>query len=145
MRRCAPAGQARTFVVSGEAPQLVAQPFQIVDEGADDLFVPPRSAGEFAGPDTAGTQVSENGAGAALPAYSATAAGYDTYVAVDASGTFSQTKRQAGPLKPSCRLPQERPVWFPVHGRRATDRRRGSWTRSSCTSWPSSNLRSEPT
>ncbi|WP_275466484.1 isochorismatase family protein [Streptomyces noursei] len=33
---------------------------------------------------------------AALPAYSATAAGYDTYVAVDASGTFSQTKRQAG-------------------------------------------------
>ncbi|WP_274918727.1 isochorismatase family protein [Streptomyces sp. WZ-12] len=36
---------------------------------------------------------------AALPAYAATAAGYDAYVAVDASGTFSQTKRQAGLLR----------------------------------------------
>ncbi|MEU3345324.1 isochorismatase family protein [Streptomyces sp. NPDC006700] len=36
---------------------------------------------------------------AALPAYSATAAGYDAYVAVDASGTFSQTKREAGLLR----------------------------------------------
>ncbi|MEW1698979.1 isochorismatase family protein [Streptomyces sp. NPDC093249] len=33
---------------------------------------------------------------AALPAYAATAAGYDAYVAVDASGTFSRTKREAG-------------------------------------------------
>ncbi|GLF98503.1 isochorismatase family protein [Streptomyces yaizuensis] len=33
---------------------------------------------------------------AALPAYAATAAGYDTYVAVDASGTFSAAKREAG-------------------------------------------------
>ncbi|GGZ51278.1 hydrolase [Streptomyces inusitatus] len=33
---------------------------------------------------------------AALPAYAATAAGYDAYVAVDASGTFSQAKREAG-------------------------------------------------
>ncbi|QIQ01218.1 isochorismatase family protein [Streptomyces liangshanensis] len=33
---------------------------------------------------------------AALPALAATADGYDTYVAVDASGTFSQTKREAG-------------------------------------------------
>ncbi|MGW1892358.1 isochorismatase family protein [Streptomyces sp. NPDC002004] len=36
---------------------------------------------------------------AALPAISATAAGYDAYVAVDASGTFSQTKREAGLLR----------------------------------------------
>ncbi|MFJ2645628.1 isochorismatase family protein [Streptomyces sp. NPDC087420] len=33
---------------------------------------------------------------AALPALAATADGYDTYVAVDASGTFSQTKREGG-------------------------------------------------
>ncbi|MER5767355.1 isochorismatase family protein [Streptomyces sp. NPDC001985] len=33
---------------------------------------------------------------AALPAYAATAAGYDAYVAVDASGTFSPAKREAG-------------------------------------------------
>ncbi|WP_261953972.1 isochorismatase family protein [Streptomyces nigrescens] len=33
---------------------------------------------------------------AALPAYSATVGGYDTYVALDASGTFSRAKRQAG-------------------------------------------------
>ncbi|MFB7218984.1 isochorismatase family protein [Streptomyces sp. NPDC056227] len=36
---------------------------------------------------------------AALPAYAATAAGYDAYVAVDASGTFSQVKREAGLLR----------------------------------------------
>ncbi|MDT0448588.1 isochorismatase family protein [Streptomyces hesseae] len=36
---------------------------------------------------------------AALPALSATAAGFDAYVAVDASGTFSQTKREAGLLR----------------------------------------------
>lgn len=36
---------------------------------------------------------------AALPAISATAAGYDAYVAVDASGTFSQVKREAGLLR----------------------------------------------
>ncbi|MER6031737.1 isochorismatase family protein [Streptomyces sp. NPDC001851] len=36
---------------------------------------------------------------AALPAISATAAGYDAYVAVDASGTFSQDKREAGLLR----------------------------------------------
>ena len=36
---------------------------------------------------------------AALPALSATAAGHDAYVAVDASGTFSQTKREAGLLR----------------------------------------------
>ncbi|MBO2456273.1 isochorismatase family protein [Actinomadura violacea] len=36
---------------------------------------------------------------AALPAYSATAAGHDAYVAVDASGTFSATKREAGLLR----------------------------------------------
>ncbi|MFD9815579.1 isochorismatase family protein [Streptomyces sp. NPDC059080] len=36
---------------------------------------------------------------AALPAFAATAAGYDAYVAVDASGTFSRTKRQAGLLR----------------------------------------------
>ncbi|MEV5177796.1 isochorismatase family protein [Streptomyces flaveolus] len=33
---------------------------------------------------------------AALPAIAATAEGYDAYVAVDASGTFSQTKRETG-------------------------------------------------
>ncbi|MFJ6656371.1 isochorismatase family protein [Streptomyces sp. NPDC091377] len=33
---------------------------------------------------------------AALPAYAATAAGYHAYVALDASGTFSQAKREAG-------------------------------------------------
>ena len=33
---------------------------------------------------------------AALPAYSALAAGYKTYVAVDASGAFSLTQRQVG-------------------------------------------------
>lgn len=36
---------------------------------------------------------------AALPAIAATAAGYDAYVAVDASGTFSQAKREAGLLR----------------------------------------------
>ncbi|MFE7211165.1 isochorismatase family protein [Streptomyces sp. NPDC001698] len=36
---------------------------------------------------------------AALPALSATAAGHDAYVAVDASGTFSQTKRETGLLR----------------------------------------------
>ncbi|MFH8386795.1 isochorismatase family protein [Kitasatospora sp. NPDC018058] len=36
---------------------------------------------------------------AALPAISATAAGYDAYVVVDASGTFSQAKREAGLLR----------------------------------------------
>ncbi|MCP2343194.1 isochorismatase family protein [Actinomadura rupiterrae] len=36
---------------------------------------------------------------AALPAYSATAAGYDAYVAIDACGTFSRTKREAGLLR----------------------------------------------
>ncbi|MET8450854.1 isochorismatase family protein [Streptomyces sp. NPDC005209] len=36
---------------------------------------------------------------AALPAISATAAGYDAYVAVDASGTFSRTKREPGLLR----------------------------------------------
>ncbi|MFE2045637.1 isochorismatase family protein [Streptomyces sp. NPDC059477] len=33
---------------------------------------------------------------AALPAYAATGAGYDAYVALDASGTFSRAKREAG-------------------------------------------------
>ena len=36
---------------------------------------------------------------AAFPAIAAAAEGYDTYVAVDASGTFSQTKREAGLLR----------------------------------------------
>ncbi|SOE06608.1 isochorismatase family protein [Streptomyces sp. Ag109_G2-15] len=36
---------------------------------------------------------------AALPAISATADGYDAYVAVDASGTFSHAKREAGLLR----------------------------------------------
>lgn len=36
---------------------------------------------------------------AALPAIAATAAGYDAYVAVDASGTFSATKRETGLLR----------------------------------------------
>ncbi|MFF8913300.1 isochorismatase family protein [Streptomyces sp. NPDC015032] len=36
---------------------------------------------------------------AALPAISATAAGYGAYVAVDASGTFSQAKHEAGLLR----------------------------------------------
>lgn len=36
---------------------------------------------------------------AALPAISATAAGYDAFVAVDASGTFSHAKREAGLLR----------------------------------------------
>ncbi|MBC2905749.1 isochorismatase family protein [Streptomyces cupreus] len=36
---------------------------------------------------------------AAFPALSATAAGYDTYVAVDASGTFWATKRETGLLR----------------------------------------------
>lgn len=35
----------------------------------------------------------------AFPAISATAAGYDAYAAIDASGTFSQTKREAGLLR----------------------------------------------
>ncbi|MCT9108742.1 hypothetical protein N4G69_24500, partial [Streptomyces mirabilis] len=36
---------------------------------------------------------------AALPAISATAADHDAYVAVDASGTFSQATREAGLLR----------------------------------------------
>ncbi|MEU6011279.1 isochorismatase family protein [Streptomyces sp. NPDC047453] len=36
---------------------------------------------------------------AALPALSATAAGHDAYVAVDASGTFSQAQRETGLLR----------------------------------------------
>ncbi|MEU0370047.1 isochorismatase family protein [Streptomyces sp. NPDC006283] len=36
---------------------------------------------------------------AALPAMAATAAGYSAYVAVDASGTFSATKRETGLLR----------------------------------------------
>ncbi|UOZ03461.1 isochorismatase family protein [Amycolatopsis sp. WQ 127309] len=36
---------------------------------------------------------------AAFPAITAIADGYDTYVAVDSSGTFSQTKREAGVLR----------------------------------------------
>jgi nicotinamidase-related amidase len=36
---------------------------------------------------------------AALPAMTAIGKGYDAYVAVDASGTFSETKRQAGLLR----------------------------------------------
>ncbi|CAM3003376.1 Nicotinamidase-related amidase [Pseudomonas gessardii] len=36
---------------------------------------------------------------AAFPAMTAVARGYDAYVAVDASGTFSDTKRQAGLLR----------------------------------------------
>jgi nicotinamidase-related amidase len=36
---------------------------------------------------------------AAFPAMTAVARGYDAYVAVDASGTFSETKRQAGLLR----------------------------------------------
>ena len=36
---------------------------------------------------------------AAFPAISALGDGYDTYVAVDASGTFTQTKREAGLLR----------------------------------------------
>ncbi|GAA2389918.1 isochorismatase family protein [Nonomuraea africana] len=36
---------------------------------------------------------------AAFPAISATAAGYSAYVAVDASGTFSATKRETGLLR----------------------------------------------
>jgi nicotinamidase-related amidase len=36
---------------------------------------------------------------AALPAISAVSRGHDAYVAVDASGTFSQTKREAGLLR----------------------------------------------
>lgn len=36
---------------------------------------------------------------AAFPAIAATAAGYDAYVAVDASGTFSDTKRETGLLR----------------------------------------------
>ena len=36
---------------------------------------------------------------AALPALAATAEGYDAYVLVDASGTFSATKREAGLLR----------------------------------------------
>ncbi|MGI5290677.1 isochorismatase family protein [Nonomuraea polychroma] len=35
----------------------------------------------------------------AFPALSATAAGYDAYAAIDASGTFSETKRTAGLLR----------------------------------------------
>lgn len=151
----------------------VAQALEVVDEGADDLFVLSGGAGELAGPDAVGAQVGEGGAGAgldvveallgergeqlalngeedpgreyaevpagqkiidrstvnawhddrvreaieatgrrklifagvslevcaALPAISATAAGYDAYAAVDASGTFSQAKREAGLLR----------------------------------------------
>jgi len=36
---------------------------------------------------------------AALPAMTAIAKGYESYVAVDACGTFSETKRQAGLLR----------------------------------------------
>jgi Isochorismatase family len=36
---------------------------------------------------------------AAFPAITAVGKGYDAYVAVDASGTFSETKRQAGLLR----------------------------------------------
>jgi hypothetical protein len=36
---------------------------------------------------------------AAFPAITAIGKGYDAYVAVDASGTFSETKRQAGLLR----------------------------------------------
>ncbi|MFE1930934.1 isochorismatase family protein [Streptomyces sp. NPDC059474] len=36
---------------------------------------------------------------AALPAIASTAAGYNAYVAVDDSGTFSQAKREAGLLR----------------------------------------------
>src|SRR5580704_9865904 len=36
---------------------------------------------------------------AAFPAMTAVGKGLDAYVAVDASGTFSETKRQAGPLR----------------------------------------------
>ena len=36
---------------------------------------------------------------AAFPAITAVGKGYDAYVAVDASGTFSQTKREAGLLR----------------------------------------------
>ena len=36
---------------------------------------------------------------AALPAMTAIGKGFDAYVAVDASGTFSETKRQAGLLR----------------------------------------------
>ncbi|WP_370645603.1 isochorismatase family protein [Phyllobacterium pellucidum] len=36
---------------------------------------------------------------AAFPAISAIGKGYDAYVAVDASGTFNQTKREAGLLR----------------------------------------------
>jgi nicotinamidase-related amidase len=36
---------------------------------------------------------------AALPAITAVSKGFDAYVAVDASGTFSETKRQAGILR----------------------------------------------
>jgi nicotinamidase-related amidase len=36
---------------------------------------------------------------AAFPAIAATAAGYDAYVAVDASGTFSRAKRETGLLR----------------------------------------------
>jgi nicotinamidase-related amidase len=36
---------------------------------------------------------------AAFPAIAAIGDGYDTYVAVDASGTFNQTKRQTGLLR----------------------------------------------
>lgn len=36
---------------------------------------------------------------AALPAITAVGKGYDAYVAVDASGTFSETKRQTGLLR----------------------------------------------
>ncbi|MFC9651152.1 isochorismatase family protein [Streptomyces sp. NPDC056937] len=36
---------------------------------------------------------------ATLPAISATGAGYDAYVTLDASGTFSQAKREAGLLR----------------------------------------------
>jgi hypothetical protein len=35
----------------------------------------------------------------AFPAISATAGGYDAYAAIDASGTFSQAKREAGLLR----------------------------------------------
>lgn len=42
---------------------------------------------------------------AAFPAITAIGRGYDSYVAVDASGTFSETKKQTGLLR------MLRPVW----------------------------------
>lgn len=62
LRRCAPAGQARTFVVRGEAPQLVApygprgQPGNLTADPADPPSpgCPPRSRAVAVGPGTRG-------------------------------------------------------------------------------------------